>query len=115
MENLIENVKKGQALGASLGLSAFLASCEKPTELYRVNYGYINDDRSTIDENDVNTLTFGVKTIECETYGEALDAYNGLRWLRERDNVGRRFIEIEIVDRETGKWNGTLFHDCQHR
>lgn len=114
MENLIDNVKKGQALGASLGVSAFLASCEKPSELYRVNYGYINDDRSTIDENDVKTLTFGVKTIECRTYGEALDAYDRLHWLRERDKIGRRFIEIEVVDRETGKRCGSRFHDCQH-
>lgn len=114
MENLIENVKKGQALGASLGLSVFIALCEKPTELYRVNCGYINDDRNTIDENDISTLTRNVKTIECETYGEALDTYNGLHWLRERDNIGRRFIEIEVVDRETGKRCGARFHDCQH-
>lgn len=98
MNEIETNIKNGQALGASVGLATFIALAEAPNDRHRVHYGHLGGDS---------------KTIDCESYGDALRAYKSLHWLSERDGIGRRFVEIEVSHDGGKTWTGRLFHDCQ--
>ena len=100
-----ENARKGIDLGASPETARFLASL--PPALYRVRYGYVNE-ASLGDMSDSRT------TEPVSDYGEAMDAYKALAWLRTRDAKGRRFVVIERSSDGGATWSTRLFHDCQH-
>lgn len=101
-----EKINKAMEFGASRQTACFLASTERSDDLYRVRYGYIN-------ENDLGDFT-NSKMIDCPDYGSALDTYKALAWIRTYDGKGRRFIRIEKSSDKGKNYKQVLFHDCQH-
>ena len=102
--------EKARSLGAG-GLGATLASTQKtafPNRKYRVNYGYINENRG-----EGEPLWRDEQNIEATDFDDAMDKYKKLAWLREHDDKGRRYVRIQTSDDDFKTLGGTWFYDNQ--
>ena len=105
-EKFQKKAKTMQRMGASKGMSVFLASIDKGKK-YRIRYGYI-------DEKNLGSFKNSKVTIPVGDMQMALDQYRGLKWLKTYEKGKRRFVRIEVSSDGGKTWPTGMFHDCQH-
>ena len=100
-------IAMSEELGASKPMAGFLSSIgEAKGTVYRVRYGYI-------DEDNLGSMKNSRLTKPVTSYEKALNKYKALAWLKTRDPKGRRFIVIEKSSDGGKTYPTKLFHDCQ--
>ena len=117
-DKVIQNMKrkedleeKARGLGAGdLGVS--LISDSDPNKKYRLHYGFINE-KHFGDKTGKEPMYFDEQFDEAADFGDAMDKYKKLGWLRERDPKGRKFISIESSGDDFKSKPTSYFSDSQ--